>query len=39
VADLDISKLEPGRAVVFTFLWLDEERWDASQFRVEITGQ
>ncbi len=38
VADLDISNLEPGRAVVFTFLWLEGERWDASQFRVEITA-
>ncbi|MET0440272.1 MAG: glucan 1,4-alpha-glucosidase [Devosia sp.] len=38
VVDLDISTLPPGRAVVFTFLWLDGERWDPSQFRVQITG-
>lgn len=38
VADLDVSALQPGRAVVFTFLWLDGERWDASEFRVQITG-
>lgn len=39
VADLDISRLEPGRAVVFTFLWLDGERWDASQFKVQIVAE
>lgn len=38
VADLDISTLEPGRAVVFTFLWLDGERWDESRFKVQIAA-
>jgi glucoamylase len=38
VVDLDISKVEPGRAVVFTFMWLDGERWDDATFTVQITA-
>ena len=36
VADLDISTLQPGRSVVFTFLWRDDERWDAARFSVAV---
>lgn len=39
VVDLDISKVEPGRAVVFTFMWLDGERWDDATFTVQITAE
>lgn len=39
VVDLDISKVEPGRAVVFTFIWLDGERWDDATFTVQITAE
>jgi glucoamylase len=38
VADLEISSLQPDRSVVFTFLWLDGERWDASRFTVKIVA-
>lgn len=38
IADLDTSRLLAGRSVVFTFLWLDDKRWDASSFTVRIDG-
>ena len=38
VVDLDISKVEPGRAVAFTFMWLDGERWNDATFTVQITA-
>lgn len=38
IADLDISMIEPGRAVVFTFLWLEDERWDEARFNVQVTA-
>jgi len=36
VADLDTAKLEVGRSVVFTFLWLDKEHWENVDFQVRI---
>ena len=38
VADLETSTLQPGRSVVFTFLWLDGEHWDAARFEVQVIG-
>jgi glucoamylase len=38
VADLDTARLEVGRSVVFTFLWLDKEHWENVDFQVRIIG-
>lgn len=39
VADLDISNLGPGRAVVFTFLWLEDNRWNDNRFAVQLVSE
>ena len=39
VADLDISNLGPGRAVVFTFLWQQDNRWDDNRFTVQLVSE
>jgi glucoamylase len=36
VADLDTARLEVGQSVVFTFLWLDKERWENADFQIRI---
>ena len=33
-ADLKTSALEPGRTVLFTFYWLDAQRWEGADFSV-----
>ncbi|MEO5806514.1 glucan 1,4-alpha-glucosidase [Devosia sp.] len=39
VVDLDTSTLEAGCAVVFTFLWLGDARWDDAKFTVQVMGK
>ena len=39
VVDLDTSTLEAGCAVVFTFLWLDDARWDDAKYTVQVMGK
>jgi glucoamylase len=36
VVDLPTAGLTPGMAVVFTFYWLDSERWEGSDFTVLV---
>jgi glucoamylase len=38
VADLPTGELEDGDAVVFTFYWLDTDRWQGENFTVKIVG-
>jgi glucoamylase len=35
-ADLPTDHLQPGREVVFTFFWLDGQRWEGADFSVRI---
>jgi glucoamylase len=35
-ADLPTARLEPGQVVVFTFLWLADERWEGADYRVTV---
>jgi glucoamylase len=37
VADLATAALPPGASVELTFFWVDEERWEQTDFRVAVT--
>lgn len=39
VLDLDTSSLAPGSAIVFTFQWLDRQRWENADFEVHVVGK
>jgi hypothetical protein len=36
---LPVRELSRGQAIVFTFYWIDEERWEGEDYRVEIVGE
>jgi glucoamylase len=38
IADLPVDKLKPGRAIIFTFFWQADNRWEGTEFTVQITG-
>jgi glucoamylase len=38
-ADLPAEDIPAGRHVTFTFLWLEERRWEGTDFRVEIVEE
>ena len=35
-ADLETSDLSPGESVVFTFFWLDANKWEGADFQVIV---
>ena len=37
-AALPVRELSRGQAIVFTFYWIDEDRWEGEDYRVEIVG-
>ena len=37
VADLETTAFASGAVVEFTFFWLDEARWEQTDFRVVVT--
>jgi glucoamylase len=37
VVDLPIAGLAAGQRVVFTFYWLDEDKWEGADYAVELT--
>jgi glucoamylase len=39
VADLATAALPTDGSVEFTFFWVDEERWEQTDFRVFVTGR
>lgn len=34
--DLPVEELSPGKAVIFTFYWPDEDRWEDHDYKVEV---
>jgi glucoamylase len=37
-ADLDTTLLEFGRKIIFTFYWLNDNKWEGSDFEVEVVS-
>jgi glucoamylase len=37
LADLPTARLEAGRTVLFTFYWVEAERWEGTDFSVAVT--
>lgn len=35
-ADLDTAVLSPGESVLFTFLWLEANKWEGTDFQVTV---
>ena len=35
-ADLDTESLMPGAAVVLTFYWQDDRRWEGTDYRIDV---
>jgi glucoamylase len=35
---LPVRELSRGQAIVFTFYWIDEDRWEGEDYRVEVVG-
>jgi glucoamylase len=38
VADLPVDRLPAGREIVFTFYWLQEQRWEGTDYFVTVEG-
>ena len=38
IADLPTDQLAPGREIAFTFYWQQEQRWEGTNYFVEIEG-
>ena len=36
VADLPTTALEPGTTISFTLRWTDDDRWEGTDFAVQI---
>jgi glucoamylase len=39
VADLPTEGLTPDKVVRFTFLWLQDRRWEGTDFSVQVEGE
>ena len=37
-ADLDTHQLEPGREIVFTFYWIESDKWEGADFNVGVVA-
>jgi hypothetical protein len=37
-ADLDTEALTPGDAVLMTFFWQQEGRWEGTDYRLDVVG-
>jgi glucoamylase len=38
IVDLPVDDLKPGRAIIFTFFWCEDNHWEGTEFTVQITG-
>jgi glucoamylase len=36
LADLDTEGLAPGDAVVLTFFWQNDQRWEGTDYRIDV---
>jgi glucoamylase len=39
LADLDTAGMAPGAAIEFTLWWHEAERWEGTDFRVEVHAE